>query len=95
MSGLRESGRSLTLLKGVSRLSQALGMTVVAEGIETEEQLAIVAAEESIGQAQGYLFGPPMPLPEIGALLTRVAAPVPSAPSVRPARRVGMGGGGR
>jgi diguanylate cyclase (GGDEF)-like protein len=61
LGGLRAGDRSLTLLKGVAKLSAALGLTVVVEGIETEEQLAIVAAEDSIHEAQGYLFSMPIP----------------------------------
>jgi EAL domain-containing protein (putative c-di-GMP-specific phosphodiesterase class I) len=95
VSGLRDSERSLTLLKGVSRLSQSLGMTVVAEGVETEEQLAIVAGDECIGQAQGFLFGAPMPEQEIAELLARIAAPLPGATPLRAPRRLSIAGSGR
>jgi len=49
-------------------------MSVVVEGIETEEQLALVAAEEGIEEAQGYLFSPPIPGRQIRKLLTASAA---------------------
>ena len=42
-------------------------MTV--EGVETEEQLAIVAAEECINEVQGFLFSVPIPGPQIMNLL--------------------------
>ncbi|MDO9498567.1 bifunctional diguanylate cyclase/phosphodiesterase [Falsiroseomonas sp.] len=41
-------------------LGRILDMTVVAEGLETEEQARILAAE-GCEQAQGWLFGRPMP----------------------------------
>ena len=74
LEGLGNSDRPITLLHGVARLSAELGMSVVVEGIETEEQLALVAAEEGIEEAQGYLFSPPIPGRQIRKLLTASAA---------------------
>ena len=39
-----DSDRPLTLLRGVARLSADLGMSVVVEGIETNEQLERICA---------------------------------------------------
>ena len=39
------------------------------EGVETEEQLAIVAAEECINEVQGFLFSVPIPERQIHDLL--------------------------
>jgi diguanylate cyclase (GGDEF)-like protein/PAS domain S-box-containing protein len=69
LEGLGSSDRPVTLLHGVARLSAELGMSVVVEGIETEEQLALVSAEEGIEEAQGYLFSPPIPGRQIRKLL--------------------------
>ena len=62
--------RSLTLLRGVAKLAASLGIGVVAEGVETPQQLAIITAEESIDEAQGYLLGLPMPGREIAERLS-------------------------
>ena len=69
LEGLGSSDRPVTLLHGVARLSAELGMSVVVEGIETEEQLALISAEEGIEEAQGYLFSPPIPGRQIRKLL--------------------------
>jgi len=64
-----EKDRPLTLLRGVARLSAELGMKVVVEGIETNEQLELIALEGTITEAQGYLFSPPVPARQIRQLL--------------------------
>ena len=69
VADLDEGARSLTLLRGVTKLCASLGMTVVVEGVETQEQLAVLTPEDSIDEVQGYLFGPPMPNREINQLL--------------------------
>jgi len=69
LEGLGSSDRPVTLLHGVARLSAELGMSVVVEGIETEEQLALISMEEGIEEAQGYLFSPPIPGRQIRKLL--------------------------
>jgi diguanylate cyclase (GGDEF)-like protein len=69
LEGLGSSDRPITLLHGIARLSAELGMSVVVEGIETEEQLALVAAEDGIEEAQGFLFSPPIPGRQIRKLL--------------------------
>lgn len=56
-------GADPALTRGLFVLAQSLGMSVVAEGVESAAQLAFC---EEIGcdEAQGYLFGKPMPLEE-------------------------------
>jgi EAL domain-containing protein (putative c-di-GMP-specific phosphodiesterase class I) len=39
------------------------------EGVETDEQLALVAAEDSVDEVQGYLLGRPLPTGDIRKLL--------------------------
>jgi EAL domain-containing protein (putative c-di-GMP-specific phosphodiesterase class I) len=38
-------------------------------GVETEEQLELVAAEDSVDEVQGYLLGRPLPAGDIRKLL--------------------------
>ena len=49
---------SLHLVETILRLAQGLGLSVVAEGIETREQLAKLASL-GCGYGQGYYFSRP------------------------------------
>jgi diguanylate cyclase (GGDEF)-like protein len=64
-----DTDRPLTLLRGVARLSADLGMSVVVEGIETNEQLELISADGTVSEAQGYLFSRPVPAVRIRQLL--------------------------
>jgi len=76
LQGVGSSQRPLNLLHGVARLSADLGMSVAVEGIETEEQLALVAREKSVDEVQGFLFGHAMPSAEIRKMLSAPPAPM-------------------
>jgi diguanylate cyclase (GGDEF)-like protein len=52
-----QNKRSLELLKGIVNLSRPLGLTVTIEGVETFEQLKILALEVKPDLVQGFLFG--------------------------------------
>lgn len=52
---------SETIVRSVIALGQSMGMTVIAEGVETEAQRQFLAAH-GCHQFQGYLLGRPMPL---------------------------------
>lgn len=60
---------ALILVRGITRTAQELGLTVVLEGIETNEQLNVIAAELPGTLAQGFLFGRPLPDVVVGELL--------------------------
>ena len=61
--------RALKLLANVARLGRDLDLTVIAEGVETEEQLAAMLAHTRIEQVQGYLFSRPLPARDIAELI--------------------------
>ena len=52
------------IASAITTLGHSLGLTVIAEGVETTEQLAIL---RSLGcnEVQGYLFGKPMSAQEL------------------------------
>jgi EAL domain-containing protein (putative c-di-GMP-specific phosphodiesterase class I) len=49
-------------------MGQTLNLEVVAEGVETEEQLKFLKSQ-FCDEAQGFLFGRPMPAEKFGQLL--------------------------
>lgn len=57
---LGSGGRSTTLVASITELARSLELEVVAEGVETEEQHAVLG-RLSCSHAQGYLFGRPRP----------------------------------
>ena len=57
--------RSQGILRAIESLSEALGMTVIAEGIETFEELAYLQAATKIRYAQGYYFSKPIFLEDL------------------------------
>ena len=61
--------RESAVLRAVMELSQGLGMSVVAEGIETAEQMAFLRATEC-EYGQGYLFAKPLGAAAAEAYLT-------------------------
>jgi diguanylate cyclase (GGDEF)-like protein len=76
--------RSLKLLSNVAQLGKDINLTVTAEGVETEEQLALIQAHTKVDQIQGYLFGVPLPRREIAELIDRMeGAAAPSEARIR------------
>jgi EAL domain-containing protein (putative c-di-GMP-specific phosphodiesterase class I) len=63
-SGTGTPEKTVVLVQAVLSLGRTFGMTVLAEGIETDDQLALLS-ETGCDEAQGYLFGRPTPLDEI------------------------------
>ena len=67
VSGLGVDEQDTAIVRATVELAHNLGLTVVAVGIETEEQLGIL---ELLGveRAQGYLFSPPVPPEDLPAV---------------------------
>jgi diguanylate cyclase (GGDEF)-like protein len=61
LQGVEDDPKTMTLLRGVSRLSKDLGMSVVVEGVEKQAQLSILLREDAIDEVQGFLFGRALP----------------------------------
>jgi diguanylate cyclase (GGDEF)-like protein/PAS domain S-box-containing protein len=70
---IREGAGGAPIVNAVTSLGRSLNMKVVAEGIETAEQLRFVR-ERGCDEGQGFLFRKPVPAAEIAALLKQDAA---------------------
>jgi sensor c-di-GMP phosphodiesterase-like protein len=62
------------------RLGQELSMTILAEGIEDEAQLAALAAA-GVELGQGYLVSPALPIPDFVAFIDKRAQAIEHEPS--------------
>jgi cyclic di-GMP phosphodiesterase Gmr len=65
ITDIHQRPRSQGILRAIESLSEALGMTVIAEGIETFEELAYLQAATKIRYAQGFYFSRPIFLEEL------------------------------
>ncbi|MFB7588594.1 aminotransferase class I/II-fold pyridoxal phosphate-dependent enzyme [Streptomyces sp. NPDC056169] len=74
--------QQVALVEGIVRIADVLGLMVVAEGIEHEEQRELLA-EMGCRYGQGYLFARPMTAHQAESYLHR-APPVGPQPAVRP-----------
>lgn len=70
LAGTGHSRRDVAVLRAILAMADALDMTVVMEGVETEDEAAML---RSIGcpQVQGWLFGRAQPAHEVAPRLAR------------------------
>ncbi|KQQ32364.1 hypothetical protein ASF61_15085 [Duganella sp. Leaf126] len=81
---LDRSKQGRVFFQAIISMARALGLTVVAEGVETPAQMALLR-ELGCQQAQGYLLGRPLPPAAVADTLAALAVPQPSV-SAAPAR---------
>jgi EAL domain-containing protein (putative c-di-GMP-specific phosphodiesterase class I) len=65
------------IVAAIITLSHDLDLAVVAEGVETEEQLQFLM-KLGCDRIQGYYFSAPLPVEEVEAYLARPRQPLPS-----------------
>ena len=82
ITDIHKRPRSQGILRAIESLSEALGMTVIAEGLESYEELAYLQAATKIRYAQGYYFARPIFLEEL-----KLATPASSEARVSVANR--------
>ncbi len=78
---LGRNPQSAAIVRAVISLGHGLEMSIVAEGVETQEQLSFLA-EEGCDAIQGYFIGKPLPIDQYNALVGRTSC-------AEPARRTG------
>ncbi len=62
--------KGTAIVKAILGLGDSLGMEVVAEGVETQEQLAFLR-RHGCSQVQGYLCGKPLPIERYADVVSR------------------------
>lgn len=70
IKSIPDDQHNMAITSGMIALAHQLGMQVVAEGVETKEQLQFLTREQC-DLAQGYLIGRPVPASELVAQLSR------------------------
>jgi diguanylate cyclase (GGDEF)-like protein/PAS domain S-box-containing protein len=60
---------SMAIVRAVTGLGKSLGISIVAEGVETSEQLGLLRTE-GCNEVQGFLFSRPRPAQEVEAMLS-------------------------
>jgi diguanylate cyclase (GGDEF)-like protein/PAS domain S-box-containing protein len=73
IGGLATDASDAGIVSALIGLGRSLGLRVVAEGVETVQQAALLRAE-GCEQAQGYFFGHPVDARALGEILAKQAA---------------------
>lgn len=68
VSGIGKDHDDEKIVEAVVGLGHSLGLSVIAEGVETEEQLAFLKARQC-DEIQGYLISKPLSVPDFEAFL--------------------------
>jgi EAL domain-containing protein (putative c-di-GMP-specific phosphodiesterase class I) len=76
---LGRNPQSAAIVSAVIDLAHGLDMSVVAEGVETTEQLSFLTSEDC-DAVQGYLIGKPLPVGQYAALVGRKSSNVMELP---------------
>ena len=87
VDGIAVSTKRLALAEVIVRIAKTLGLTVIAEGIESEVQRDMLVSM-GCDYGQGYLLAAPMPAAEAEALLRVGRSLVPQLPGSRPLTQV-------
>ncbi|MFQ5487707.1 MAG: EAL domain-containing protein, partial [Gammaproteobacteria bacterium] len=66
------------IVRAIIAMAQSLKLEIIAEGVETEQQLAFLNAQ-GCDAVQGYLFSAPLAADELGKYLTSGAGPATDA----------------
>jgi diguanylate cyclase (GGDEF)-like protein len=78
VTGIHERKRAMTIIQSVITLGRGLGMTITAEGVETEAEASVMRLI-GVTELQGFYFSKAVPVDEVDALVkgapAQIAAP--------------------
>jgi diguanylate cyclase (GGDEF)-like protein/PAS domain S-box-containing protein len=74
VNGMMEKEENTQIVRTIVSLGQNLGMDVIAEGVETEDQLAMLR-ELECENGQGYLFSSPLEVSQADLYISKFANP--------------------
>jgi EAL domain-containing protein (putative c-di-GMP-specific phosphodiesterase class I)/GGDEF domain-containing protein len=84
VSGVDTDPDNAAIVIAIIAMAHCLGLSVVAEGVETQAQLAFLKSK-ACDECQGFLFAKPMPAEAFGKLLAGSASkPGPAAATAKP-----------
>jgi diguanylate cyclase (GGDEF)-like protein len=66
--GMADQGTGVAIVEAIISLARALGLKVIAEGVETEEQAGVLQRLHC-DLMQGYLYSKPVPFDQLAAML--------------------------
>ena len=81
VSGMLDNPDDAAIVASIVRLGRDVGVTLVAEGVETEEQHRHLT-DLGCDDAQGFLFSRPVPAAELAAAVRGAVRTVPSPPEL-------------
>jgi diguanylate cyclase (GGDEF)-like protein len=70
---ITEDARRFKLLRGTVNLSRELGLEIVIEGVETQDQLALINKYHCADFIQGYVFSIPVPSESVRGMIDSLA----------------------
>ncbi|MDP1737310.1 MAG: EAL domain-containing protein [Caulobacter sp.] len=84
VENIHRDARATVIVKAVLGLGRSLDIPVVAEGVETDEQLQFLRGEDC-AEVQGYAIGRPAPADTLGAWTNALPAVLIAAVTAKPA----------
>lgn len=82
VQNIENLGGHATIITAIVSMARALGLEVVAEGVENFNQL-LMLQEQKCTEVQGFLLSKPLPAPEAEKLLERLGASTATSRTMR------------